>query len=353
MHMTHDPCELAIITGHAWVALAAEELETALIDMVKQDNRRQLSAKDVAYLFWKEPWEMAKNPMAASRVLGNRRAAMNVKMEFKVRDNYLTREMNWYQIGIWHEEVTLKHPTLPVGCSPGMDNIHLSYIKNLRDTWNRGQISIVFYDQYDGNIALVGADNEDCSLYSLIEGLASYNAFKIYTDDAEGKRSFKLVEVRKEGGQLAFQLVLYPMDAFVKVNMTSYLDVQSKLDLDVISKTELDNMSKLKETLSNLIAYECKSNSSKFVEFRVLVQISNVQLEQYCSMLLSNAMALSSCSKTDTVGVTPPNLGRSGIRVRGVLLLRSITQDIENEKRSSLQHRYIRFYNVIVHRPKH
>ncbi|GJZ49320.1 hypothetical protein Tco_0603510 [Tanacetum coccineum] len=24
MHMTHDPCELAIITGHAWVALAWE-----------------------------------------------------------------------------------------------------------------------------------------------------------------------------------------------------------------------------------------------------------------------------------------------------------------------------------------
>ncbi|KAI3520541.1 hypothetical protein L1887_09990 [Cichorium endivia] len=36
--------------------------------------------------------------------------------------------------------------------------------------------------------------------------------------------------------------------------------------------------------------------------FWVPVQISNVQLEQYCSMLLTNAMALSSCSKSDTVG---------------------------------------------------
>nr|GEV07978.1 helicase protein MOM1-like isoform X1 [Tanacetum cinerariifolium] len=81
------------------------------------------------------------------------------------------------------------------------------------------------------------------------------------------------------------------------VNMTSYLDVLSKLDLDVLSKTELDDMSKLKETLSILIAYECKSNSSQFVEFRVPVQISNVQLEQYCSMLLSNAMALGSKRK--------------------------------------------------------
>ncbi|PWA79294.1 helicase [Artemisia annua] len=51
-----------------------------------------------------------------------------------------------------------------------------------------------------------------------------------------------------------------------------------------------------------LVSGVAESNSSKFVEFRVPVQISNVQLEQYCSMLLSNAMALSSCSKTDTVG---------------------------------------------------
>nr|GEV44431.1 helicase protein MOM1-like isoform X1 [Tanacetum cinerariifolium] len=67
---------------------------------------------------------------------------------------------------------------------------------------------------------------------------------------------------------------------------------------NVRKSVRLENMSKLKETLSNLISYECKSNSSKFVEFRVPVQISNVQLEQYCSMLLSNAMALGSCSKT-------------------------------------------------------
>ncbi|GJW42283.1 retrovirus-related pol polyprotein from transposon TNT 1-94 [Tanacetum coccineum] len=274
------------------------------------------------------------------------------------------------------KEVPLKLPTLPSGCSPGMDNIHLSYIKNLRDAWNRGQISIVFDDQERTmRIALFIHSLKDVTLPFLLittadslsqwEAMflkvASCNAFKIYTEGTEGKRSFKLVEVKKEGGQLAFQLVLYLVDAFAKgnlvmfltlslhdlnilkaiqwqavivdesqsseisshfsrikslstvkwllvfcvplgVNMTSYLDVLSKLDLDVISKTELDDMSKLKETLSNLIAYECNSNSSKFVEFRVPVQISNVQLEQYCSMLLSNAMALSSCSKTDTVG---------------------------------------------------
>lgn len=74
------------------------------------------------------------------------------------------------------------------------------------------------------------------------------------------------------------------------------------LGCGVITKTELDDVSKLKETLSKLIAYDCKSSSSKFVEYWVPVQISNVQLEQYCSMLLSNAMALSACSKIDATG---------------------------------------------------
>nr|GFB09721.1 putative helicase [Tanacetum cinerariifolium] len=130
------------------------------------------------------------------------------------------------------EEVPLKLPTLPAGCSPGMDNIHLSYIKNLRDAWNRGQISIVFDDQERTmRIALFIHSLKDVTLPFLLvttadsqsqweamfSKVASFNAFKIYTEGTEGKRSFKLVEVKKEGGQLAFQLLLYTVDAFVKV----------------------------------------------------------------------------------------------------------------------------------------
>ena len=73
--------------------------------------------------------------------------------------------------------------------------------------------------------------------------------------------------------------------------MASYADVLSLLDCDGAWPN-----------LSKFIAYECKASSSKFVEFWVPVQISNLQLEQYCSMILSNAMALSSCSKSDTFG---------------------------------------------------
>lgn len=43
--------------------------------------------------------------------------------------------------------------------------------------------------------------------------------------------------------------------------------------------------------------------NTKFVEFWVPVQISNVQLEQYCATLLSYDGALRSNSKSDTLGV--------------------------------------------------
>ena len=57
----------------------------------------------------------------------------------------------------------------------------------------------------------------------------------------------------------------------------------------------------LKERLSSHIGYRCKSDSFRFVEYWVPVQISNLQLEQYCSILLSNASILRSSSKVDSV----------------------------------------------------
>nr|KYP50031.1 Chromodomain-helicase-DNA-binding protein 3 [Cajanus cajan] len=64
-----------------------------------------------------------------------------------------------------------------------------------------------------------------------------------------------------------------------------------------------------KERLSSHTAQGCKSDSFRFVEYWVPVQISNVQLEQYCDILLSNASILRSSSKVD-----------SGEAVRDVLI---------------------------------
>ncbi|XP_028070607.1 helicase protein MOM1-like isoform X2 [Camellia sinensis] len=82
-------------------------------------------------------------------------------------------------------------------------------------------------------------------------------------------------------------------------NLLSLLDSPSdgpKTDLN-------DNLGKLRERLSSFIAYDCKSDSSRFLEYWVPVLISNVQLEQYCATLLSNSMSLRSCLRNDPFGV--------------------------------------------------
>lgn len=70
-------------------------------------------------------------------------------------------------------------------------------------------------------------------------------------------------------------------------------------DSDRLETNSNIDISKLKKRLAQYIASECKS-SSRFVEYWVPVQLSNVQLEQYCASLLSNSMLLSSCLKRGT-----------------------------------------------------
>ncbi|KAA8544079.1 hypothetical protein F0562_021744 [Nyssa sinensis] len=87
------------------------------------------------------------------------------------------------------------------------------------------------------------------------------------------------------------------------LNLLSLLDSLCDLDTSDGSKTDFnDNLAKLKERLSRFIAYDCKSDSSRFVEYWIPVQISNVQLEQYCATLRSNSLTLCSISKNDPVG---------------------------------------------------
>ncbi|GAB4850718.1 hypothetical protein Ancab_030018 [Ancistrocladus abbreviatus] len=96
----------------------------------------------------------------------------------------------------------------------------------------------------------------------------------------------------------------------MKESVPDYLNILSLLkcgaNSDVIDKPKSDKshtISMLKQRLSPFIVTGCKSYPSRFVEFWVPVQISNVQLEQYCYTLLSKRTALRSCSKNDLVGV--------------------------------------------------
>ncbi|KAK7261333.1 hypothetical protein RIF29_27642 [Crotalaria pallida] len=95
------------------------------------------------------------------------------------------------------------------------------------------------------------------------------------------------------GGQLKDTIEEY-------INILAVLDCQGCNEKDGSISNSGDNIVELKERLSSHIAYNCKINSCNFVEYWVPVQLSNVQLEQYCATLHSNASILGSSPKVDT-----------------------------------------------------
>ncbi|KAI3473983.1 hypothetical protein Pfo_028771 [Paulownia fortunei] len=79
---------------------------------------------------------------------------------------------------------------------------------------------------------------------------------------------------------------------------------QTKKRKNNISESQCNlDISKLKEKLARCVAYECKSTTTNFVEYWVPVRLSNIQTEQYCGSLFSNARVLCSCSKHDSTKI--------------------------------------------------
>ncbi|CAN6458269.1 unnamed protein product [Victoria cruziana] len=95
-----------------------------------------------------------------------------------------------------------------------------------------------------------------------------------------------------------FRLLLF--NEQIKESISEYLNIFSLLgpkdDCSCIgSKQDDDNgkeLSVLKQRLSSYVIYEHKSDSSKFAEHWTPVFLSNAQLEQYCSILVSNSRSL-------------------------------------------------------------
>lgn len=86
---------------------------------------------------------------------------------------------------------------------------------------------------------------------------------------------------------------------------TSHLKMLSLLNScssDNLASDSNGTIGNLKEKLAKHIAYEGRLDASKFVEYWVPVQISNMQLELYCSTLLNHSLSLGSPLKTDPVG---------------------------------------------------
>ncbi|KAJ3693915.1 hypothetical protein LUZ60_009395 [Juncus effusus] len=89
------------------------------------------------------------------------------------------------------------------------------------------------------------------------------------------------------------------------INILSYLDPNNETSSPHTNDKEKEKNSMftiLKERFARHVAYECKPDSPKFVEYCVPVKMSNVQLELYASTLVSSSSALRSFSKIDHVG---------------------------------------------------
>lgn len=83
----------------------------------------------------------------------------------------------------------------------------------------------------------------------------------------------------------------------------SLLDSDGGLDnRDPSLNSSLENFNNLKEMFSRYVVFGWKSDPPRFKEYWVPVELSNVQLEQYCNILISNATLLRSSLKTDIIG---------------------------------------------------
>jgi hypothetical protein len=84
------------------------------------------------------------------------------------------------------------------------------------------------------------------------------------------------------------------------MNLLAFLNSEDKGYSDYVNADDALVMSKARFT--HHIAYERKTDSSKFLEYWVPSCISQPQLEMYCSILLSKSSVLRSEMETDSVG---------------------------------------------------
>ncbi|GAB4842887.1 hypothetical protein Ancab_012866 [Ancistrocladus abbreviatus] len=173
------------------------------------------------------------------------------------------------------------------GSLHGADGNCLNSVNKLRECWHRGQSSVMINEQ--------DLDALNCIRWeAVVLDECQHSDIVAYTNDIE---------------KLTANWKLLLTSIPIKDSVPEYLNISSLLNCgantDIIDKPKADlghTINALKERLSPFIVSGCKSDTSRFVEFWVPVQISNVQLEQYCFTLLSKTAALRSCAKNDPVG---------------------------------------------------
>ncbi|XP_058103445.1 uncharacterized protein LOC131247018, partial [Magnolia sinica] len=271
--------------------------------------------------------------------------------------------------GLFH-----KLPTLPSGCSPGLDNDHLVCVNKLRECWHKCQNAVVIDDQeriMEVIFFIISLESYACRPFLIISSSTVLHVWEAelrrlapsinvvtYSGNKDVRKCIQALEFYEEGGCAMVEVLLSSPDVVVEdlealellgweaiivdecqysrvsqhfeqikmlasdfrlllcsgqlkdnipeyINLLSFLDSESNgIDDDssmIGPSDDIGILAGLKERLAQYIAYERKLDS-KFIEYWVPVQLSDVQLEQYCATLLSNSCSLRSCAKTDHVG---------------------------------------------------
>ncbi|XP_058001369.1 helicase protein MOM1 isoform X3 [Hevea brasiliensis] len=183
--------------------------------------------------------------------------------------------------------------------APSVDSVVYHGNKDVR----RSIRAVEFYEEGGGIMfeVLITSPEviaEDLNVLKLIKWGA------IVVDECQRSRIFSHFEqIKSLSADMRLLLVNGQLKDSVIEHLLSLLDCQSDANCSegLVTNSNL-KVGNLKERLSKYIVNVSKSDSLRFVEYWVPVQISNVQLEQYCDALISKKLSLFSSSKNDPVG---------------------------------------------------
>ncbi|KAG5055558.1 hypothetical protein JHK85_008068 [Glycine max] len=216
----------------------------------------------------------------------------------KVIDDYESRRKRAERLSKNHFEANEERKAsfselsvLPTGDSPGFYNQHLTYVNKLRMCWHKGQSALIVDDQIDQDLHELR-----CITWEAI----------IIDECQQSRLSGHLDDIKILKAEMRLLLV----SGQIKEDQADYIKLLSLLKSgqhgSSIAQVETyfsasSTISNLKSQLEKYVVFKCKSGSTRFVEYWVPACLSHLQLEQYCSMLLSNLMLLCSGQKSDSV----------------------------------------------------
>ncbi|KAM0858101.1 hypothetical protein ACQ4PT_048039 [Festuca glaucescens] len=216
---------------------------------------------------------------------------------------------------------------LPDGYPPGLDNVHLSSLNQLREFWHNCHGAILVDDKERVIKTILFAMSilpDVCRPLLIVSTSASLALWEakfnrlapsinvvVYNGEKDVRKTIQDLEFYEKDSVMLQVLLSHP-DAIIEENILDYINLLSFLnsegnDISSILNVDLSidtpgTIAMLKSKLKLHVAFERKADLSKFVEYWVPARLSRVQLEIYCHILLSNSPALQSHSRTDSVG---------------------------------------------------